>query len=100
MVEKLCDRCDSMAKTTFARENGAETEILGFCGHHTNQYVVALTVDGWLILEDTREWKPEQPDPRTTAAVSETAGRQSRGHPSNGPGEDDGGGVTASVPAS
>jgi hypothetical protein len=69
-----CDtaRCSSRVLVMFGKVDADDNLLqLAFCGHHGNDNYVTLTRQDWVILDDDRVWKIE--DPRGTAAAKQVA---------------------------
>ncbi len=46
----LCDRCSAKAVHRFSK---SEREDLAFCGHHKNEYLKALSAQGFIEVVNT-----------------------------------------------
>lgn len=51
-IADRCDRCNASGKVEITREGLS----LVFCGHHYRKDEVTLTLDGWTIKTDARDW--------------------------------------------
>lgn len=77
MTEERCDNklCDSKVLVTFGKVIGdKDVQLLGFCGHHGNRHYVTLTRKGWVILDDQRQFRIE--DPKGSKSTKRSTRRQ------------------------
>ncbi len=68
MGSESCDNklCDAKTLVTFGKQSGEKTLLVGFCQHHGNKRYVTLLREGWMVLDDDRGFRIE--DPRGLAA--------------------------------
>lgn len=66
---------------TFGKDVSGKTYVIGFCQHHGNENYVELNRDGWMILDDQRGFRIEDPRGATSSTRSKKKTQELRPRP-------------------